>query len=83
MAGCDDALVSERIWPGQKVAGHDVAIARISRAANRWHATCSCGFAGAARDRHGATLDREAHIRLAVENGAEIIGGGRQPPSGP
>jgi hypothetical protein len=75
--------MSDTIWPGQKVAGHDAAISRVSRAQADWHAGCSCGWTGEIGDRRHATADRDKHLRDAVDAGSAIIGGGRQAPTGP
>lgn len=75
--------MADRIWPGQKVSGHDAAVSRVSRANDLWHTACSCGYVSRAGDRTSAKSDRDAHLRHAVEAGSEVIGGGRQAPSGP
>jgi hypothetical protein len=71
------------IWPGQKVEGHDASISRVSNANDLWHATCSCAWVSEGGERRQAVLDRDSHLRTAVDAGSKVIGGGRQPPTGP
>ena len=77
-----DVAVSDVIWPGQKVDGHDASVARVSRSAESWQATCSCGWTGSDGAKRAAEAERESHLRQAVDAGARIIGGGREAPTG-
>jgi hypothetical protein len=71
------------MWPGQKIAGHDAAISRVSRARDEGNAACSCGWTGETVDRKHAAVDRDEHLRDAVDVGSDVIGGGRQAPTVP
>jgi hypothetical protein len=70
---CDDGQVSETIWPGQNVDGHNAAIARVSHAHDQWLAACSCNWAGDAGSRRQAATDREERLKRAVKAAAKSL----------
>jgi hypothetical protein len=54
----DHLRMTEKIWPGSKVDGHDATVSRVSHARNLWRGECSCGWRGDRVERNRAIADR-------------------------
>jgi hypothetical protein len=73
-----------RLFGGQKIVGHKAEVRRISRRSEEWIAECSCGWsdhASGSKARRTMLDSRERHFLQAVDAGAAVSGGGREPPT--
>ena len=71
-----------RLAGGEKVVGHRGEHRRVSRARDTWVAGCECGWTSGEANRTSVRDQLDAHLQAAIDAGARITGGGREPPTG-